>query len=93
MWTCGLYISRKAPITWKKVCSPENHGGLDIISLEVWNKANMVSLLWDLSGKSSSLWVKWIYTYYIKGKQFMEVNVKSTFSWIMRVILKQREKV
>lgn len=63
MWTGGTELSRKSHIAWKPVCKPKSQGGLNMINLEVWNKTNLVRLLWNLNGKSDSLWVKWAHTY------------------------------
>lgn len=84
------YKSRKALIAWKTVCSPKNHGGLKLIDLEVWNRANLAKLLWNLSGKSDSLWVKWIHEYYLKNKPFIEADLKNNSSWIIKAITKKR---
>lgn len=69
------------------MCKPKFHGGLDIIDIEVWNETNMIRLLWNLSGKSDSLWVRWIQAYYMKTKNIMEVEVKNNYTWIMKIVL------
>lgn len=66
LWVGGAEISRKHPISWDIVCRPRDYGGLSIIDLRTWNKVTMMKLLWNLSGKSYSLWVKWINIYYFK---------------------------
>lgn len=76
LWTCGFKGSRKSPIAWKQICRPRSHGGLNVIDIEIWNKANLMKLLWNLSGKEDSLWVKWIQAYYIKNNNLMEWKVK-----------------
>lgn len=69
----------------------KNYGGLNVVELKIWNKATMLKLLCNLYRKSDSLWVKWIHTYYIKNDTLMEVKIKTSCSWIMKVILQQRE--
>ncbi|XP_058783432.1 uncharacterized protein LOC131658115 [Vicia villosa] len=93
LWTDGFEGSRKAPISWKKVCCPKCRGGLNIIDIEVWNKTNQLRLLWNLSGKTDSLCVRWIQAYYLKNKQLMEIQIKPNHTWIMKAILKQRDTV
>lgn len=93
LWTGGYEGSRKAPVAWKDVCKLKSNGGLDIIDIEIWNKANLIRLLWNLSGKSDSLWVRWIQAYYMKNKHLMEIEVKAGYTWIMKEILDQREDV
>lgn len=59
---------------------------MNLISLEEWNKTNMVKLLWNLNGKAHSLWIKWIHSYYIKNDQ-------QNCSWILKITLNQRDTV
>jgi hypothetical protein len=62
-------------------------GGLNLISLENWNKANLTKLLWNISAKTDSLW---IHSYYIKDEQLLTMQVKQNGSWILKAILEQR---
>ncbi|CAK8572717.1 unnamed protein product [Lathyrus sativus] len=80
LWTGGFEGSRKAPVVWKQICSPRSHGGLNFVDIEVWNKTTLMKLLWNLSGKEDSLWVKWIQTYYIKTNDLMEIQCKKSDS-------------
>ncbi|KAL5146890.1 putative ribonuclease H protein [Glycine soja] len=91
LWTGGFEGSRKSPVAWKQICSPRSCGGLNIIDIDIWNKANLMKLLWNLSSKEDSLWVKWIQAYYVKRSELMHIEMKNTDSWIMKAILKQRE--
>ncbi|KHN21002.1 hypothetical protein glysoja_009310, partial [Glycine soja] len=75
------------------VCKPKDYGGLNIIDLSVWNKVTMLKLLWNLSGKSDSLWVKWVNAYYLNKDTLMNVSVKIHNSWIMKSILKHRSSI
>jgi hypothetical protein len=34
LWTGGFEGSRKAPVAWKQVCRPLNHGGLNVIDID-----------------------------------------------------------
>ncbi|GAU21086.1 hypothetical protein TSUD_10030 [Trifolium subterraneum] len=86
-WTGSIEASRKAPVAWKSVCQPKRNGGLNLIDLEVWNHITLLKLLWNLCGKSESLWVKWIHAYYIKNQQIMEAHVPDNASWIIKAIM------
>lgn len=55
VWTCSNTTRRKSPIAWKTVCTPKNKGGINIISLEEWNNAKMIKILWNLSGNAYNL--------------------------------------
>lgn len=89
LWICGSIISRKSLISWDSVCRPRDYGGLNIIDLTLWNKITMLKLLWNLSGKSNSMWVR-IHTYYLKYDDLVTIGIKINTSWIVKAILKQR---
>ncbi|GAU38712.1 hypothetical protein TSUD_396400 [Trifolium subterraneum] len=55
-WTGSVEKSRKIPIAWTSVCQPKCHSGLNLIDIEVWNRITLLKLLWNLCGKSDSLW-------------------------------------
>lgn len=69
--TGGDTVTRKSQVTWDQVCSPRTQGGMNLISLDEWNRANMSKLLWNLGGKADSLLIKWIHSYYIKKEWLM----------------------
>lgn len=93
LWTGGDDIGRKNPIACKNICKPRKQGGLNVIEQETYNKIAMMKLLWNLSGKSDNLWVKLVYTYYFKNNSMMKVNIRPNNTWIMKVILQQRENI
>lgn len=93
LWTGGTTISRKSPISWKQVCTPKNQGGLNLINLEIWNAVTMMKLLWNVCSKKDSLWIKWINCYYMKNGDVMSMGIKDSCSWILKGILKQRQKI
>lgn len=92
IWIGSSNISRKSPIAWNFFRSPKKCGGLNIIELSSWNNTTMLKLPWNLCNKSDSLWVKWVHTYYIKGVTVMDMKETNSYSWIVRAILKQRER-
>ncbi|XP_058765820.1 uncharacterized protein LOC131639335 [Vicia villosa] len=93
MWTGGKEISRKSPISWDKVCRPKCNGGMNLISLQIWNQATLSKLLWSISCKADSLWVRWVHAYYLKKDKIMDVKIRISCSWILKAILKQRDNV
>jgi hypothetical protein len=90
LWSGGTVITRKAPVAWDHVCTPKANGGLNLLSLEEWNKANLAKLLWNIHSKADSLWIKWIHCYYVKNDQLMTMVVPQSCSWIWKAILHQR---
>ncbi|XP_058734050.1 uncharacterized protein LOC131605746 [Vicia villosa] len=93
LWTGKEEITRKSPVAWDRVCGPKSNGGLDVINLEVWNKACLTKLLWKLASKEESMWVQWVHRYYIKNEDVMQVEIKENGSCILRSIFKMRPKV
>ncbi|KAL2920834.1 LINE-1 retrotransposable element ORF2 protein [Bienertia sinuspersici] len=95
LWTGTNDNSRKAPISWAQVCLPKSCGGWNILSLYDWNKAAVSRILWDLSHKADSMWVRWMHTYYFKqGKLdwWNNLNPKNC-SWALKKVLSCREVV
>ena len=50
-WSGAGKITRKALIAWEKVCRPKNEGGMGLINMQIWNRAAIVKLCWDLANK------------------------------------------
>lgn len=64
-----------------------------MINLEIWNAVTMMKLLWNVCSKKDSLWIKWINCYYMKNGNVMSMGIKDSCSWILKGILKQRQKI
>lgn len=90
VWSGSEKATRKSPIAWRKIYKARKQGGLNIISLKEWNKANLIKLLWNLSGKADSLWIRWIHSYYTKGTNIMSAPVKIMCSLILKAVIWQR---
>ncbi|XP_058756749.1 uncharacterized protein LOC131629962 [Vicia villosa] len=93
LWSRKEIITRKSPVAWERVCTPKNHGGLNIINLKIWNKVTMCKLLLNLCRKSDSLWIRWVHSYYAKGIDIMEVPIKQSCSWTLKVVLSCRDDI
>jgi hypothetical protein len=61
--------------------------------MEIWNRITLLKLLWNLCGKSDSLWEKWVHAYYIKNQNIMEAIIPKNASWIMKAIMQQKEGI
>ncbi|XP_059285877.1 uncharacterized protein LOC132039408 [Lycium ferocissimum] len=48
--------SKKALIAWDKLCSAGVTAGLNMLDINMWNKAAICKLLWTLSKKKDKLW-------------------------------------
>lgn len=78
-------------VSWGELAGLGTKGGLNIIALDNWGTFINLKLLWNLCGKSDSLWIKWLHCYYVKKDDIIMVRVKSNCSWILRSIMKSRE--
>ncbi|KAK2413113.1 hypothetical protein QL285_035856 [Trifolium repens] len=93
LWSGGVTITKMSPVAWDRVCGSTAHGGLNLISLDEWNQANLAKLLWNINSKADSLWIKWVHSYYIKTDQLITMPVNNSCSWIWKAILKQRDSL
>ncbi|KAL5801025.1 hypothetical protein ACOSQ3_032657 [Xanthoceras sorbifolium] len=77
-----------AKVAWSSVCLPKEEGGLGIKSVECWNKAAISKHLWAVcSNLRSSVWVSWVRSTMLKGKNVWEVRCRGNCSWSWRKIL------
>lgn len=49
--------------------------------------------IWDLFIDAGSLWVAWVHTYLLQGKNFWYVHIPNSCSWGWRKILKFRDMI
>lgn len=48
-------ITKKALMAWEKVCGPKAMGGMRLINIQIWNKAAITKLCWDLAHKKDKV--------------------------------------
>lgn len=72
------------------MCKPKAVGGLNLLNVEVWNKAVICKLMWNLSKKKDRLWVQWVHVYYKKQIAGWSIEAKQA-SWIIQKIFKARQ--
>lgn len=44
-------MSKKALIVWDKICAPKATEGLNLINMDMWNKAAIAKNYWDFAHK------------------------------------------
>ncbi|XP_019230433.1 PREDICTED: uncharacterized protein LOC109211357 [Nicotiana attenuata] len=66
-------------------------GGLKFTNIELWNKAALCKLLWNICKKKEKLWVQWVHAYYIKDNNIWHTEPKNA-SWVIQKIFKAREQ-
>jgi len=67
-------------VAWDKVCTPKKQGGLGVKNLNLWNIACVAKLVWAITMKKDSLWVKWVHGRYLRGGDWWNYIPKSDTS-------------
>ncbi|XP_059281084.1 uncharacterized protein LOC132034737 [Lycium ferocissimum] len=86
-------ITKKALEAWERVCSPKSCGGLNLINLQLWNRAAIAKHCWDVAHKQDKIWIKWIHMYYIKDQSFFNCACPKQASWMVKKIINARSIV
>ncbi|XP_075074519.1 uncharacterized protein LOC142162107 [Nicotiana tabacum] len=92
LWTGGTYASKRALLSWDKVCPPKTAGGFHVLDIQIWNKAAICKLLWNLCRKKDKLWVRWIHLYYGKKQEVWDIKPRNA-SWIVQKIIKAKRYI
>ncbi|GJS62818.1 hypothetical protein Tco_0677382 [Tanacetum coccineum] len=58
LWCQGPMKKGRAKVSWDLVCRPHKEGGLGIRRLDLFNKALMVTHIWNLLTLKESLWLR-----------------------------------
>lgn len=61
LWGNNQEKRKLSLVSWDKLCIPKKYGGLNIKGCRIWNIASVGKLLWQLSSKQDSRWIKWIH--------------------------------
>ncbi|KAJ9536716.1 hypothetical protein OSB04_un000101 [Centaurea solstitialis] len=93
LWAHGNSSRGKVKVSWEVVCKPKLAGGLGLKRLPMWNRALLVSHIWDILRKKKSVWVTWIHLHRLSGSTFWTVQPTNNSSWIWRKLLDLREQV
>ncbi|XP_047270331.1 uncharacterized protein LOC107874342 [Capsicum annuum] len=90
-WTGARQISKKALVSWEKICYTRADEGLNVINLKLWNKAAVMKQLWAIFLMKDSLWIKWVHYYYIKQRDLTDMELPKNASCMVRKILGCRD--
>ncbi|XP_019225635.1 PREDICTED: uncharacterized protein LOC109207206 [Nicotiana attenuata] len=91
IWSGGNTITKKAYVSWERMCTPKSAGGLNLINLLLWNKAAIAKVCWDLAHKEDKLWIRWINAFYVKQQQLEDMPIPKQASWMVRRIIASRD--
>ncbi|KAL9224959.1 hypothetical protein vseg_000934 [Gypsophila vaccaria] len=86
LWDNGPDYRKPPLVAWNTACQPKAEGGLGIRNLELSNVAMIGRLVDWVAQKKDSLWVKWVYTHYIKDQDWMDYQPSTNSSWVWRKV-------
>ncbi|XP_060969051.1 uncharacterized protein LOC133036541 [Cannabis sativa] len=90
-WWGDTEVKRKMHlINWSTLCQSKLRGGLGFRSLEVVNKAFMTKWAWKALTEKNSLWSLVINAKYVKGKNFLDLDINSSDSGMWKAVLQAR---
>ncbi|XP_060217115.1 uncharacterized protein LOC132644545 [Lycium barbarum] len=55
IWSGTNLITKRALVSWDKLCSTKYVGGLNLINLKLWNRAALTKSFWDLAHKQDKM--------------------------------------
>jgi ribonuclease HI len=77
IWSGDLLVKKVVTVSWNKVCSPVDEGGLGIRSLSNLNKASNLKLFWELI-ISNNQWASVLRSRVIRGNGFINYHIYSS---------------
>ncbi|GJX12979.1 hypothetical protein Tco_0204737 [Tanacetum coccineum] len=83
----------KAKVSWENVCKPKKQGGLGLKDLYIWNKVLLAKHVWNIATKKDSLWVKWVHSMKLRGKNIWEISTDVNDSWGWKNLLCIRDLI
>ncbi|KAK6141223.1 hypothetical protein DH2020_025020 [Rehmannia glutinosa] len=85
---CRVFLWGKntSPIKWTKVCLPSDEGGLGLRDVHSWNKALLANCFWNIHSKVDFLWVRWVYSFYLKNQSIWTWDPKKSDSYLLKRI-------
>ncbi|KAK3189087.1 hypothetical protein Dsin_028648 [Dipteronia sinensis] len=73
--------------TWKRLCTPENDGGLGFCDIEKSNRAYLAKQCWRMIKNPDSLVVKVLKGCYYKDKSFLEAQKNGDGSYVWNILI------
>ncbi|VFQ73367.1 unnamed protein product [Cuscuta campestris] len=66
-----LWGSKFLKVAWSDICKPTEEGGLGLRDSYTWNQAFLVKNLWNIASRKDTLWVKWVHSVYLRGREIL----------------------
>ncbi|XP_074283463.1 uncharacterized protein LOC141608011 [Silene latifolia] len=93
LWDNGTEYKRVPLVSWDRICSPKEEGGLGLRDLGVWNKAMVGRLVAWVAEKKDTIWVHWVQHNHVKGKEWMDYIPPASSSWVWRRICSLKQDI
>lgn len=95
-WWTGNHKGNKGLhlISWAKICTPKDWGGLGFRNLRYLNQALIMKSFWEIinyNHNNTSIWCRLIHDIYIKGGDIWEINATYNSSWFWKSIIYVRK--
>ncbi|XP_074278176.1 uncharacterized protein LOC141601772 [Silene latifolia] len=92
-WDGKVELMRVPLVSWDKVCSPKEEGGLGIKDSSVWNIVALGKLVWWIYYSPDKLWVKWINQVYLNNESWNDYNPSGDVSWGWKNVCRAKDKL
>ncbi|RAL42508.1 hypothetical protein DM860_011126 [Cuscuta australis] len=63
-----LWGSKFSKVAWTDICKPHEEGGLGLKDSYTWNQTFLIKNLWNIASHKDTLWVKWVHSVYLQGR-------------------------
>ncbi|KAL2902930.1 hypothetical protein RDABS01_028012 [Bienertia sinuspersici] len=93
LWEGHLHGQKPGYVGWNQVCKPKSKSGLGIKDLNLWNNLVVCKIVWQIAEKKEYIWVKWVYTVYIKQQSWWDYQPSILASWIWRNICSAKKRL
>ncbi|KAL2902833.1 hypothetical protein RDABS01_027915 [Bienertia sinuspersici] len=93
LWEGHLHGQKPGYVGCNQVCKPKYKSGLGIKDLNLWNNLAVCKIVWQIAEKKDHLWVKWVYTVYIKQQSWWDYQPSTLASWIWRNICSTKKRL
>ncbi|XP_021713507.1 uncharacterized protein LOC110681676 [Chenopodium quinoa] len=80
LWNGSLH-HKACYIALNDICKTKAAGGLGIQDAETWNTAAHGKNVWDIAQKKENLWIRWVNSVYLKGKNWFDYKLQADASW------------
>ncbi|KAL9243905.1 hypothetical protein vseg_017742 [Gypsophila vaccaria] len=93
LWDSSAYYKHPPMVSWSNVCRPKEEGGLGIKCQQTSNIEMVGKLVHWVAKRRYSLWVKWVYTNYIKEEDWIQYCPSPNTTWTWKRICAVKDRL